>query len=64
MFAGGPFNPQYIINNAVGNIICSVVFGHRFEYSDQSFRKVLELDNEAVILAGSAQAQVKTHLSP
>ena len=55
---GRPFNPQYIITNGVSNIICIVVFGHRFEYSDQSFRKVLELDNEAVVLAGSARAQV------
>lgn len=55
---GRPFSPQYIITNGVSNIISSVVFGHRFEYSDQSFRKVLELDNEAVVLAGSARAQL------
>lgn len=42
----------------MGNIISSVVFGHRFEYSDPSFRKVLELDNEAVVLSGSARTQV------
>ncbi|XP_059197068.1 cytochrome P450 2J2-like [Centropristis striata] len=55
---GRPFNPHYIITHAVSNIISSVVFGHRFEYSDQSFRKVLELDNEAVVLAGSLRAQL------
>ncbi|TMS20822.1 Cytochrome P450 2J2 [Larimichthys crocea] len=55
---GRPFDPHYIITIAVSNIISSVVFGHRFEYSDQSFRKVLELDNEAIIVAGSAQAQL------
>ncbi|KAM9358238.1 cytochrome P450 2J2-like [Symphorus nematophorus] len=55
---GKPFNPQYIITNGVSNIISSVVFGHRFEYSDQSFRKILELDNEAIMLAGSARAQL------
>ncbi|XP_044216828.1 cytochrome P450 2J2-like [Thunnus albacares] len=55
---GRPFNPQYTISNAVSNIICSVVFGHRFEYSDQSFCKILELDSEAVLLAGSAQTQL------
>ncbi|KAL6101137.1 uncharacterized protein ACO6RY_08125 [Pungitius sinensis] len=53
-----PFNPQYTITTAVGNIISSVLFGQRFEYSDQSFRKVLELDNEAVLLAGSPLAQL------
>ncbi|XP_076735927.1 cytochrome P450 2J2 isoform X1 [Maylandia zebra] len=55
---GKPFNPHYIVTNAVGNIISSVVFGHRFEYSDPSFRKILELDNDAVVLAGSAQTQL------
>ncbi|XP_061593801.1 cytochrome P450 2J2-like [Cololabis saira] len=55
---GKPFNPHYTITNAVGNIISSVVFGHRFEYSDPTFRKVLELDNEAVILAGSPRTQL------
>ncbi|XP_038572270.1 cytochrome P450 2J2-like isoform X1 [Micropterus salmoides] len=55
---GRPFNPHYIITNGVSNIISSVVFGHRFEYSDQRFRKFLELDNEAIVLAGSAQTQL------
>ncbi|XP_019206870.1 cytochrome P450 2J2 isoform X2 [Oreochromis niloticus] len=55
---GRPFNPHYIMTNAVGNIISSVVFGHRFEYTDPSFRKILELDNDAVVLAGSAQTQL------
>lgn len=58
IFPGRPFNPQYTINNALSNVISSVVFGHRFEYSDQSFRKVLELDAEAVMLAGLSQTQV------
>lgn len=59
---GKPFDPKHTITNAVGNIICSVVFGHRYEYSDASFRKILELDNEAVLLAGTARAQVIPHL--
>ncbi|XP_049910045.1 cytochrome P450 2J2-like isoform X1 [Epinephelus moara] len=55
---GKPFNPHYTVTNAVSNIIASVVFGHRFEYSDQSFRKVLELDNDAIVLAGAFQTQL------
>ncbi|KAM9386093.1 cytochrome P450, family 2, subfamily AD, polypeptide 3 isoform 1-T1 [Pholidichthys leucotaenia] len=55
---GRPFNPHYTLTNAVSNIISSVVFGHRFEYSDRTFRRILELDNDAVILAGSAQTQM------
>ncbi|XP_029542145.1 cytochrome P450 2J2-like [Oncorhynchus nerka] len=55
---GGGFNPHYMLNNAVGNIISSVVFGHRFEYSDENFQKLLRLDNEVVILSGTARAQL------
>ncbi|KAM9761539.1 LOW QUALITY PROTEIN: uncharacterized protein ACNS7B_003924 [Menidia menidia] len=55
---GRPFNPQYDITNAVGNIISSVLFGHRFEYSDSSFRRFLKLDNEAILLAGTTRAQL------
>uniref|UniRef100_A0A3Q2NMQ0 Cytochrome P450, family 2, subfamily AD, polypeptide 2 n=1 Tax=Fundulus heteroclitus TaxID=8078 RepID=A0A3Q2NMQ0_FUNHE len=55
---GRPFNPHYTLTNAVSNIISSVVFGHRFEYSDPSFRQVLELDNEAVILSGALRSQL------
>ncbi|XP_041862614.1 cytochrome P450 2J2-like [Melanotaenia boesemani] len=55
---GRPFNPHYTITNAVSNIIASVIFGHRFEYSDPTFRKILELDNEAVYLSGLAQTQL------
>ncbi|XP_028300140.1 cytochrome P450 2J2-like isoform X1 [Gouania willdenowi] len=55
---GKPFNPHYTITIAVSNIIASLVFGHRFQYSDYSFRKILELDNDAVIISGSARAQL------
>ncbi|XP_026161320.1 cytochrome P450 2J2-like [Mastacembelus armatus] len=55
---GRPFNPHFTVTGAVSNIISSVVFGHRFEYSDSSFRKILELDNEAIMLAGSPLTQL------
>lgn len=60
---GKPFDPQYTLSNAVSNIICSMVFGHRFEYSNAAFRRILELDSEAVLLAGSARTQVIPNLS-
>uniref|UniRef100_A0A3B4A2Z0 Uncharacterized protein n=1 Tax=Periophthalmus magnuspinnatus TaxID=409849 RepID=A0A3B4A2Z0_9GOBI len=51
---------NYILShtNAVGNIISSVVFGHRFEYTDDRFQKILQLDSEAILLAGSPIAQL------
>ncbi|XP_072294782.1 cytochrome P450 2J2-like [Eucyclogobius newberryi] len=53
-----PFNPQATITNGVSNIISSVLFGHRFEYTDDRFRRILQLDTEAVLLAGSPIAQL------
>ncbi|KAK2835777.1 hypothetical protein Q5P01_016261 [Channa striata] len=55
---GRPFNTHYLLTNAVSNVISSVLFAHRFEYSDSTFRKVLELDNKTIMLSGSAQAQL------
>ncbi|KAJ1173563.1 hypothetical protein NDU88_005394, partial [Pleurodeles waltl] len=43
---GRPFNPHLMINNAVSNVICSIVFGDRFEYDDKKFLKVLTLFEE------------------
>ncbi|XP_039590603.1 cytochrome P450 2J6-like [Polypterus senegalus] len=53
-----PFEPHYLINNAVANIICSIVFGRRFEYSDQRFQELLHLIFEAVFLEGTIWAQL------
>ncbi|TNN46533.1 Cytochrome P450 2J2 [Liparis tanakae] len=53
-----PFNPHYLITTAVSNIISTVLFGHRFEYSDEDFRRFLETDNEAIVLAGSPLSQL------
>uniref|UniRef100_A0A8C4TDD5 Uncharacterized protein n=1 Tax=Erpetoichthys calabaricus TaxID=27687 RepID=A0A8C4TDD5_ERPCA len=45
---GRPFDPHFLMNNAVSNIICSIVFGRRFEYSDQRFQELLHLIFEAL----------------
>ncbi|XP_056271587.1 cytochrome P450 2J2-like [Pseudoliparis swirei] len=55
---GRPFNPHYLITTAVSNIISTVLFGHRFDYSDEDFRRFLEMDNEAIVLAGSPLSQL------
>uniref|UniRef100_A0A8C2I044 Protein-glutamine gamma-glutamyltransferase K-like n=2 Tax=Cyprinus carpio TaxID=7962 RepID=A0A8C2I044_CYPCA len=34
---GLPFDPQHFVTDAVANIICGLVFGHRFEYDDHNF---------------------------
>ncbi|XP_036610277.1 cytochrome P450 2J2-like [Trichosurus vulpecula] len=49
---GQPFDPHFQINNAVSNVICSVTFGHRFDYHDSQFRELLKsLDNVLVLEA-------------
>ena len=38
---GRPFDPQAAINMAVSNIICSMVFGKQYAYSDERFQQAL-----------------------
>ncbi|KAM6963011.1 cytochrome P450 2J2-like [Aplochiton taeniatus] len=55
---GKPFNPASLFNNAVSNIICQLVFGKRFDYSDHHFQTMLKCMNEAVQLEGSIWGQL------
>ncbi|XP_069918297.1 cytochrome P450 2F5 isoform X6 [Oryctolagus cuniculus] len=65
--AGAPLNPRQLLDNAVANVICSVVFGHRYGYTDPEFRRLLDLfhDNFRImssrwgeVILGSASAQI------
>nr|QLC36616.1 cytochrome P450 2P9 [Kryptolebias hermaphroditus] len=53
-----PLNALTLINNAVSNIICCLVFGNRFEYTDEQYHEILHKFNEIVYLEGSAWAQI------
>ncbi|XP_069718030.1 cytochrome P450 2J2-like isoform X2 [Phaenicophaeus curvirostris] len=55
---GNPFNPHLKINNAVSNIICSIVFGNRFDYHDENFQKLLQLLEETMNLHASIMSQL------
>ncbi|XP_070687745.1 cytochrome P450 2J4-like [Pempheris klunzingeri] len=55
---GVPFNVQSLINNAVSNIICCLVFGERFEYTDKQYQSILQMVSELVYLEGGVWAQV------
>ncbi|XP_026995684.1 cytochrome P450 2B4-like [Tachysurus fulvidraco] len=50
---GKALNPMHPIMNAVSNIICSIVFGDRFDYNNKRFAKLLEILNENIRLSGS-----------
>ncbi|XP_032380971.1 cytochrome P450 2J6 [Etheostoma spectabile] len=55
---GKPFNAQSLINSAVSNIICCLVFGDRFEYTDKQHHMILQTFNELLYLEGGFWAQV------
>uniref|UniRef100_A0A8C7WMW5 Cytochrome P450, family 2, subfamily P, polypeptide 10 n=1 Tax=Oryzias sinensis TaxID=183150 RepID=A0A8C7WMW5_9TELE len=57
-YKGKPFNAQALINNAVSNIICCLVFGERYEYSDKQYQQILQDINEIMILQGGFAAQL------
>ena len=48
------FDPRHHFTNATSNVICSVVFGKRFHYSDPSFAHLLDILNENVQLTGAS----------
>ncbi|XP_077141717.1 cytochrome P450 2F2-like [Ranitomeya variabilis] len=39
---GSPIDPNYHILRAMSNVVCSVVFGNRFEYQDENFQKLVK----------------------
>ncbi|XP_059709674.1 cytochrome P450 2J2-like [Haemorhous mexicanus] len=55
---GNPFNPQLKVTNAVANVICSLIFGNRFEYHDEDFQRLLKLINEITVLHGAVTSQL------
>ncbi|KAK9519201.1 hypothetical protein VZT92_021943 [Zoarces viviparus] len=50
---GQPFNPAGLFNNATSNIICQLVMGKRFDYSDHNFQTMLKYLSEVLQLEGS-----------
>ena len=47
------FDPKIILTNAISNVIASVIFGHRFQYSDTNFKRLLQLFDELFTASGS-----------
>ncbi|XP_043918594.1 cytochrome P450 2K1-like [Protopterus annectens] len=52
-YEGKPFDNLVHMNAAVANIITSVILGHRLEYDDPKFLRLLHLINETVRLVGT-----------
>ncbi|XP_072036984.1 cytochrome P450 2U1-like [Amphiura filiformis] len=43
---GEQFDPNHVLVNAVSNVIVSVIFGKRYEYSDERFKYFLDLGTQ------------------
>uniref|UniRef100_A0A8C3P5K9 unspecific monooxygenase n=1 Tax=Chrysemys picta bellii TaxID=8478 RepID=A0A8C3P5K9_CHRPI len=43
---GRPFDPILFLNHSVSNVICSIVFGDRFDYEDKKFVTLINLLDE------------------
>ncbi|KAM5151822.1 cytochrome P450 2K1-like [Mantella aurantiaca] len=50
---GKPFDASLIMECAMSNVICSLIFGEKFDYSDQRFKKIVRLANEFGKLPGT-----------
>ncbi|XP_037649493.1 cytochrome P450 2K1-like [Sebastes umbrosus] len=55
---GKPFDTGCQVNWATSNIICSIVYGSRFEYDDPRFTNMVRRANENIRVAGSAPIQL------
>lgn len=53
-----PFNPFPIVSNAISNIICSLCFGQRFDYTNSEFKKMLHFLSRALELSLNSQLQL------
>ncbi|XP_078278070.1 cytochrome P450 2D3-like [Rhinoraja longicauda] len=55
---GSPFDPHIPLTYANSNIICSIIFGDRFEYHDERFLGFLHTLEESFVLEGGFWGQV------
>ncbi|KAM4668489.1 cytochrome P450 2H2-like isoform 1-T1 [Amazona ochrocephala] len=53
-----PFNPGKFLIHAVSNIICSIVFGDRFDYEDKKFLTLINLLDENTEYQNAVQTQL------
>ncbi|KAK2530994.1 cytochrome P450 2J2 [Columba livia] len=60
--AGRAVDPSFPIVHAISNVICAVVFGHRFSLKDETFRQLIEAYNCIVAFGNSyLYYEIKSH---
>ncbi|XP_073461558.1 cytochrome P450 2J6-like [Aquarana catesbeiana] len=52
------YDPHFVLDNAVSNIICAIVFGRRYDYDDSTLRDILNLVHEHMKMATGFWAQL------
>ncbi|ROK28169.1 Cytochrome P450 2M1 [Anabarilius grahami] len=57
LVVGSAFSPADMLSNAVANVICSIVFGHRFEFEDPQFKFLLQTVNSVFSILNSLLGQ-------
>ncbi|CAK8686462.1 unnamed protein product [Clavelina lepadiformis] len=57
---GKPFNIQQFLTTSAANILCSVVFGRRFDYDDEKFREIVKNLGDQFKLASHWMTMVLT----
>ncbi|XP_063793883.1 cytochrome P450 2A5-like [Pseudophryne corroboree] len=55
---GTPFEPTSLLQSAVSNVICSIVFGERFDYEDKKIMALLSYITDAFKLLTSGWGQL------
>ncbi|XP_067415150.1 cytochrome P450 2D6 [Emydura macquarii macquarii] len=55
---GCSFDPRFLVNSAVGNVMCSLTFGNRFEYNNEKFLRLLHLIEEAFNIGAGLTSQI------
>ncbi|CAM5128038.1 unnamed protein product [Eretmochelys imbricata] len=61
---GQPFDPTLFLTHAVSNVICSIIFGDRFDYEDKKFVTLISLVQENDKLQHSPWTAVCMFFSP
>ncbi|XP_073405305.1 cytochrome P450 2C8-like [Dendrobates tinctorius] len=51
---GNPFSPAHMVTSAICNVLCSAVFGERFDYQDVKFKAFYTLLKEMTILMSTS----------
>ncbi|XP_072030800.1 cytochrome P450 2J4-like [Amphiura filiformis] len=57
-YEGKPFDNKILLLSAVSNVLCAVIFGKRYEYSDADFRYIIDCLDRQTKLVGSAGADL------